>query len=302
MGLHIDTNQGIRKPRKQRVVPMHFRMTGKLLNGAARVNSDWVAERVARLWFTVFKTRPRPWVHSFWQGADKCVSVHLQDKCHPVYIWGEGPLVVLLHGWSGSGTQYRYFIPSLVEAGFSVATFDAPAHGAHPGRQAHLLDFSDTLVGIEQALGPVHAVVAHSLGNMAATLATHRGLQTRRMVMLAPHLDAATMFKSYTGMLGLQPGLHLGLRDRVGDEMSRILQVDDAWKLLNTRSLLMGQGIEGLLIYDQDDQEVPREHFDEIESVWGPDQVLRTEGLGHFRLFKDQALIERVTEYLKTGL
>ena len=44
--------------------------------------------------------------------------------------WGShGPIVLLVHGWEGRGSQLAAMVPLLVEAGFSVVTFDAPGHG-----------------------------------------------------------------------------------------------------------------------------------------------------------------------------
>ena len=43
--------------------------------------------------------------------------------------WGEGPPVLLVHGWEGHAAQFAGFIPRLLEQGFSAVAFDAPAHG-----------------------------------------------------------------------------------------------------------------------------------------------------------------------------
>src|SRR6185369_10241160 len=55
--------------------------------------------------------------------------------------WGEGPPVLLVHGWGGHAGRLSRFVSPLVEAGFSAVAFDAPGHGASPARLCSLQDF-----------------------------------------------------------------------------------------------------------------------------------------------------------------
>ncbi len=48
--------------------------------------------------------------------------------------WGEGPTVLLAHGWSGRGSQMGCFAEPLVDAGYRVVAFDAPGHGDDDAR------------------------------------------------------------------------------------------------------------------------------------------------------------------------
>src|SRR5215468_10098929 len=43
-----------------------------------------------------------------------------------LWSWGEGPTVLLVHGWEGRGAQLGSFITKLTAAGYKVATFDGP--------------------------------------------------------------------------------------------------------------------------------------------------------------------------------
>lgn len=291
------------KPQKdKRIVPTGYRLFGLALNAVSKLNSEWAAEQLSRLWFRVFKRKSQAWVQQFWSQADACVEVSLSDKNIPVYLWGnKGPLVVFMHGWSGSGTQFRYFIPLMLQAGFRVAVFDAPGHGQNTGKHSHLLEFCDSLVAIQNQIGPVHCVVAHSLGAMAATLATHRGLHVNQLVLLAPHLDVEEMFQSYSSRLNLRKGLVKRFKRKVGEKMAEILQWDNVWDLLQPEMLIQGQQIDGLLVFDKHDEEVSLNHFEHIQSLWKVAESLRTEELGHVRLLKDTVVIQTVVEYLQAS-
>jgi pimeloyl-ACP methyl ester carboxylesterase len=284
--------------RRKRVIPMSFQITGFGLNLLSRVHNEWPARVLSQLWFTVFKSKPKQWVDEFWQQADELITIHLIDKSLPIYSWGKGPLVILMHGWSGSGTQFRYFIPALVAAGYQVITFDAPAHGQNDGRRSHLLEFTNTLLAIQQQVGVVNTVIAHSLGAMAATLAFQRGLKAQHLVMMAPHLDVEKMFKSYSELLNLRPALANRFRDLSGQKMYEILGQQDPWGILNPPALLNDKTPTGMLVHDQKDEEVDSSLFEEIEMTWKDCTSFKTEGLGHNRILKDDAVIQVVLSYL----
>jgi pimeloyl-ACP methyl ester carboxylesterase len=284
--------------RQRRVVPLSFQLAGFGLNLVSRLNNEWVAETLSNLWFTVFRKTTKPWVTAFWQQAEQSIEVVVGDKTIPVHLWGTGPLVVMMHGWSGSGTQYRRFIPSLVEAGYQVALFDAPAHGSNPGKRSDLAEFSDTLIAIQQQIGPVDSVIAHSLGAMAATFAIRRGFLVNHMVLIAPHLDVDTMFDSYSSLLKLNKTLASRFHHKVGSKMAHIIACEDPWKTLTPESLLPVGAIPGLLVYDDADEEIPQQLFEEIELHWEQGRALKTSGLGHNQLLKDERVIRQVVGYL----
>src|SRR5262249_10337057 len=58
-----------------------------------------------------------------------------------VWHWGSGPRVLLVHGWGGHAGRLSAFVAPLLDAGFGVVSFDAPAHGISEGRFATLPDF-----------------------------------------------------------------------------------------------------------------------------------------------------------------
>jgi len=285
--------------RTKRVVPWKFIVLGYALNVISLLNINWAAQQLNKIWFSIYKRRPKPWVHKFWNQADHRIEINLSNQSIPVYLWGKGPLIVLMHGWNGSGTQFRNFIPALTQAGYRVAVFDAPAHGSNPGKRAHLLDFSDSLVAIQQQIGPIDSVIAHSFGAMAVTLATRRGLMLNRMVLIAPNLDVQEIFDSYTQLLKLRPALKQQFKALINREIQKILPIENSWELLSTENLLEDKDQSGLLIFDTDDEEVSQKHFNEIQNHWSSAKLLKTQGLGHLKLLKDHEVISKVIGYLK---
>ncbi len=89
--------------------------------------------------------------------------------------WGSGPTVVLVHGWGSRASRLGALAVALVEAGFRVVAFDAPAHGESTGRFASLPEFARALVDVAEAAGPIHGLVGHSLGGAAVAMAMRQG-------------------------------------------------------------------------------------------------------------------------------
>lgn len=285
--------------RRRRVVPPSFQLAGLALNAVSLLRNEWAARVLARLWFTVFRSKPKPWVAEFWSSADSRIELPVDDVAIPVHRWGEGPPVVMMHGWSGSGTQFREFIAPLVGAGHSVICFDAPEHGNNPGRRTHMLRFVASLLAIEAEFGPVDAVVAHSLGAMAATWAWRRDFLPRRTVLIAPHLDLPAMFETYRELLGMRPALAARFRELIGARMQALLDGEDPWQALTPERLLARPGDEGMLVFDREDPEVAAELFEEFVARWSGCAVLETRGLGHTRILRDAAVIGAVVDFLR---
>lgn len=97
---------------------------------------------------------------------------------YSVIVEGEGPLVLLVHGFPELGYSWRRVIPGLVEAGYRVAAPDMRGYGG-TDKPADvdaysILDLVGDLVAVVHALGETQAVVVgHDWG---APVAWHAAL------------------------------------------------------------------------------------------------------------------------------
>ena len=94
--------------------------------------------------------------------------------------------MLLVHGWAGDAQQMLTLAEALAQAGFDPVLLDFPAHGRSGGWRATLPQFARALWAASARLGPLHAVVAHSLGALAAAHAAANGLPVGRLALLAP--------------------------------------------------------------------------------------------------------------------
>ena len=58
-------------------------------------------------------------------------TVSFQQKKLVTYSWAnQGPTILLIHGWEGQAGNFTDIIQALHADGYSIVTFDAPAHGS----------------------------------------------------------------------------------------------------------------------------------------------------------------------------
>ncbi|BAY74883.1 epoxide hydrolase [Nostoc linckia NIES-25] len=88
-------------------------------------------------------------------------------------VEGEGPLVILLHGWPQCWYLWRHQIDPLVEAGFKVAVPDQRGYGGSDAPEEvnayDIIHLTGDVVGIADALGyATFTVVGHDWGTPVA--------------------------------------------------------------------------------------------------------------------------------------
>jgi pimeloyl-ACP methyl ester carboxylesterase len=212
-----------------------------------------------------------------------------------VWEWGEGPTVLLVHGWNGGAAQLSGFVGPLVRAGFRVVAFDQPAHGKSTGETATLSEMVDATLAVAWRFGPVHGIVAHSLGATAASLALRRGLAVNGAVLLAPPVEVPRFARAFAKALGLPEARVRGVLDR----LSRRLGADLASFDLRRSAPEMRTPV--LVVHDSEDREVPFEQALLLVAAWPGARLLRVHGLGHRRTLADAAVIEEAVRFVAAG-
>jgi pimeloyl-ACP methyl ester carboxylesterase len=104
---------------------------------------------------------------------------------------GEGPLVVLLHGFPENWWSWRYQIPALVEAGYRVVAPDLRGYSETEAKGPYDIDtLRDDVLALLDHLGADKAiVVAHDWGGGVAwhLASTRQSRCTKLVVMNCPH-------------------------------------------------------------------------------------------------------------------
>ena len=254
-----------------------------------------VAPGVAARWAeTLFCTPPRG------RGGDERFlasgsrfTVESQGQRLTGWEWGSGPTVVLVHGWGSHAGRFGALGAALLEAGFRVVAYDAPAHGESTGRFASLPEFARALGDVAARVGPLHGVVGHSLGGAAVAMAMRHGLEARRAVLLAPPADVRIFSDLFARTLAITPLV----QETMHRNLQRRLRI--VWDELHIPTLVRSLPAAALIIHDRDDADVPFAHGEEIVGAWAGSRLEVTTGLGHRALLRDPAVIGRAVEFLR---
>lgn len=142
-----------------------------------------LARLMERLWFQVHP-RPVSAREDRWLRAARESSLAFETEKLALYRWGEGPKVLLLHGWGGRASQLGAFAQPLVDAGFGVLAIDAPAHGRSPGRATSIFQIAEAVLALDREHGPFAAAITHSFGGMCLGVAVEGGFRVERAALI----------------------------------------------------------------------------------------------------------------------
>jgi pimeloyl-ACP methyl ester carboxylesterase len=209
------------------------------------------------------------------------------------HAWGstDGPTVLLVHGWSGRATQLAAFVAPLVDSGYQVVAFDLGAHGESSGRAASIVSLAEDLLAIDAAFGPFEALVAHSFGGPVTNLATIAGLRVKRLAYIAPPLDPERWLSTFSRFVGFDDAMELRLRHRLERRVG--LRFDE----LDGRDLAPAMTTPLLVVHDEDDREVGVDDGEALAKLWPGARFMRTRGLGHSRILRDEQVVAVVTSF-----
>ena len=207
-----------------------------------------------------------------------------------VHTIGEGPLVILVHGWQGGASQLVTLAESLRAAGFRVALFDMPAHGEASGWSTNGVEFVTILERVAAELGPVHAVIGHSLGGTAALLALARGLRMAGAVAVAPMPSFEFALRSYARNFALSSAARELLERRLE---ARLGIRGEQFDLAN-----VSLPAPALLVHDRLDRAIPWRQTRRLRERWPGVRLFETVGLGHNRVLDAEDVAHTIVEFL----
>src|SRR2546425_7831595 len=204
-----------------------------------------------------------------------------------VWDWGDGPTVLLVHGWNGNAAQLAGLAPPLLRAGYYVAAPDLPAHGVSAGTHTNVRAMADALLSLGRRVGPVHAVIAHSLGAAASVIALAEGLGAERAILIAPPADLPRYARQFGHAVGLSSRSTFDLLAR----LDLALGGREAFDLLRLAPM---QKARTLLLYDPADREVPLSEAQAPARAWPGARLEMLEGAGHTRALRHPVISRAV--------
>lgn len=229
-----------------------------------------------------------------WLSKAKISELKLHMGHHlRLYEWGEGPLVILAHGWGGRGLQLSSFIAPLLKRGFRVLAFDHKGHGESATHWSSFLEFILGTQTVLQSTDKVHAIVAHSMGASAALKSLEKMDQKVKLVAIAPMEEVGSVIEGlkrkhsvpHSAMNALIRSIEK--ETHISFEESRFLQ----WSQLEKHPIL--------LVHDKYDRINSIDRSYEIHKALPQAELLETEGLGHSRILSDSQVIQKIAQFIE---
>jgi pimeloyl-ACP methyl ester carboxylesterase len=214
---------------------------------------------------------------------------HGQVRAH---CWGEGPTVLLLHGWGGHAGQMTEFVLPLTKAGYRVIALDAPAHGRSAGGLSSVVHFADALEAAAATFGPLHGVIAHSLGAAATVHAMARGLSVTRAVFLAPQARLTGYWALFRKTLGMSDAVWEAMRRRT----ERWLKV--GYDQLHPADIAPRMKTPLLILHGEADRMTPFSEGEMLASLW-PGAEFRPLDCGHISILRDWRALLAAADFIK---
>jgi pimeloyl-ACP methyl ester carboxylesterase len=269
---------------------------------ASAVAPHWAVRTASRLFIT-----PPRFAHTSAELALLATGVRhdVASTAGRIAAWQFGnpasPAVIASHGWGGRGAQFRSFVPALVDAGFQVWLFDHVGHGLSEGRQASLVDFASGVNAvhrhIEQHGATVHGMLSHSLGSAGVATALRGFARTapvaaQRVVMIAPPSSLMRYSRFFARYIGIPERIREAMQWRFEQRYGV------KWNEFEMPHAVNGLKSAALVIHDAEDRDVTPESGLMVARSWPGARLVRTRGLGHRRILKDNGVVQDTVDFM----
>ena len=273
-------------------IPKIIILSSKLI---AFLSTKWVTIYASKLFTTPIKHKiPKREIEMDKKSVQQIIIVPSIKRKVNVYEYGKSSKKVLLvHGWSGRGTQLCKIADEMIRLGYSTVSFDAPAHGKSPGNSTIMVDFIASVIEIDKQFGPFEIAIGHSLGGMTVMNAIKEGLQVKKAVIIGSGDIVQDITDDFISKLGLKPEISKLLCERFENKYGGIMDDYSAYKAAETTL------IPTLVIHDENDPEVPVKAGMHIHQHLKNGELMLTKRLGHRKILADHQVIEKITNFIE---
>ena len=245
-----------------------------------------------RAWFTP----PRPSDRTRTKDAHALesvepISVNVEGRARPGFVTGEGPLLILVHGWGGRAAQMLDLAHAAARNGYRAVAIDAPGHNTDDQRTSDGFQMAAGLEAVEARFGAPEAVIAHSLGAMATVMAFGER-PPRTTVWLAPMLDVRDSLRVFSQRARLAPWTARSLRRRV----ERF--IGEWWPALTAGAEADLPGTKLLIAHDPADPDADFDLSAALADRRPNTRLVEAPGAGHNLLLRDPDVIDSVEQFL----
>ena len=273
-------------------IPKAILLTAKFLQA---VSPSLTTKFAAKLFTTPIRHKlPKRELHMERDSIQKSIVIPEIQKEIVVYEYGKSDKKVLLvHGWSGRGTQLVKIADELLKMGYMTISFDAPAHGKSKGNSSIMIEFIASILEIEKQYGPFEFAIGHSLGGMSVLNAIKQNLQVKKAVIIGSGDIIQDIIDDFICKLQLKPEYGIKLRNHFEAKFGGKMDDYSAYKAAEKTEVPV------FVIHDKDDDDVSVKAAYNIQKHLKQSEIMITEGLGHRKILGDDNVIKKIIEFLK---
>ncbi len=286
--MNSDTNK---KPVQVLLTPKYIIYTGKVLSAI----SPFLASRfAASLFLTPFKYKlPKREKEMDKKSFQSNIMIPNIKKEIIVYPYGNSSRKVLLvHGWSGRGTQMAVLAKHLLNHGWEIISFDAPAHGKAPGKKSMMAYFIESIWHLNSIYGPFDAAIGHSLGGMSLLKTAKDGLPLKKLVVIGTGNSITHITRNFIKNLQLKKEIAIKMKDyfekKFGEKMNTYSGA------ISAKSV----AVPTLVVHDENDVDVDVSSAYEINEALQNGELYITKNLGHRKILGDASVINKITTFI----
>ena len=203
--------------------------------------------------------------------------------------------VLLAHGWSGRRTQLFMIANKLLEKGFMVVSFDAPAHGKSSGRTTNMIEYIKTITAINKEFGPFESAIGHSFGGMAIVNTNANKEMFKTIVTIGAGDKIEDIISNFIR--------DLGLKRIISKKLIQYLQKKWQINISNfaLHKIVKKNKTPTLVVHDEKDNDVDVSCAYNIKENLINGSILISNGLGHTRILRDQNIINKTINFIESN-
>lgn len=230
-----------------------------------------------QIFFTPLRMPMRDYHLKFLRAAEQ-FSIELNGVTLQGYRWGNGKKKILfIHGWQSHSFQWKAYIEAFSKEDYTLYAFDAPGHGLSGGRYISVPYYTDVIRQVVTTIGPLQAIVAHSLGSFSSLYAYYvqPDFPVCKLVLMAPPGEANDFILFYKHLLKLTDKTINLIVDHFTTQIGKPIT------FFSTATFAPSVHVPCLIIHDENDTETPVQNSIIIHKAIEKSMFIRTKGFGH---------------------
>ena len=281
-----------KKNRKSLQIPKYILILSKILE----YTSKKLAAKFAMKLFTTptkFKIPKRELAMDKLSTQQDLIIPSINKQIRVYQIGNMNKKILLVHGWSGRGTQLWSIAEKLLKNGYSIISFDAPAHGKSAGKTSDMTEFVAAIHELEKQYGSFHTIIGHSLGAMATLNAVKNGVKTGKIITIGSGDIIQDIVNEFIKKLGMTIA--------TAKEMTKLFEKKFNATINSYSAYIAAKEITvpTLVIHDSDDKDVPVNTSKHIHKHLKNGQLLITDNLGHRKILGDKNVINNILNFIE---